>query len=535
VPFATAPPRLTAPIPATVAHSVTSGLHAAPHEDVSLDFRTILSEQATVDEPLGESRKGSTAMSSPREAQAFVKPALWEAASVWPEAQALQSLARPTGTTNPDAERSSPDVSASSAPLPVLDAGGAEKSSIAASPGLAVANTQSALSAKRAGTSPTKNPSFPMPSFPPGSPAALPPGVLTLGPELQSQSTGQPKAPTYGPKPAQPAAHTDYAAATSSPAIAPLVDQGSRRVDVSDPSMAVDLPDLAPVATLDPSSSYPSPGHTASLNPSSSVIGPEATGSTALPVGQSAPNDLSASAARDESAATADTLPAFDAAHALPPSLAATSRAKFGVGPIKAADPRLSDGPLGADAPSSLHSLTPKVSLEGMETGYSAGTSPTPASAALGVGRSPASAADPYQVLDQGAPAAMLHAASNRVAVGVHDPTLGWLEINTHSTAGQVAAQLVTASNQSHASLAAQLPSITQYLADQHVKVGHVGVEQQMAGGDSSGRQEGGSGAPDGTNAARPAEFSGQQSIPSQSIWEEDFDAHPLSYISVRV
>lgn len=150
---------------------------------------------------------------------------------------------------------------------------------------------------------------------------------------------------------------------------------------------------------------------------------------------------------------------------------------------------------------------------------------------------------DPYQRMDQGgpSPAAVLHAASNRVTVGVHDPTLGWLEINTHSSAGQLSAALVTVSSQSHDTLAAQLPSIIQYLADQQVKVSHLGVEQQMAGGgsapggDGSGSNANGGSPNAGSQGLVPAAANIREQTPAlQPGWGDGMEASPLSYISVR-
>jgi flagellar hook-length control protein FliK len=86
------------------------------------------------------------------------------------------------------------------------------------------------------------------------------------------------------------------------------------------------------------------------------------------------------------------------------------------------------------------------------------------------------------------APAAVVSSGGNRVAIGLHDPTLGWVEIKTQSTAGQIAAALVTSSNQTHQTLTAQLPSLAQFLSDREVKVNSVAVQQQATGGNNSGQ-----------------------------------------------
>ena len=147
---------------------------------------------------------------------------------------------------------------------------------------------------------------------------------------------------------------------------------------------------------------------------------------------------------------------------------------------------------------------------------------------------------NPYQRLDQGTapPAAVINSSANRVAVGLHDPALGWVEIKTQSTAGQVSAALLTASSQTHESLAAQLPSLAQFLADREVRVGSLTVEQQPPGGnvesqassggrqDSNAQQEGG-----GTDAG----FNPNSALTTNGLGaDEVFDERPLSYISVR-
>jgi hypothetical protein len=145
---------------------------------------------------------------------------------------------------------------------------------------------------------------------------------------------------------------------------------------------------------------------------------------------------------------------------------------------------------------------------------------------------------NPYQKLDQGvpAPSMVLTAGNSRMAVGVHDPALGWVEIKTQSTAGQVAASLVTASSQTHASLAAQLPSLTQFLAERDARVGSLAVEQQLAGSGDGGRA--GSGDGQGSSAHRGSEASPMPTADSAAAnaagSEEIFDERPLSYISVR-
>ncbi|HMD22140.1 MAG TPA: flagellar hook-length control protein FliK [Alloacidobacterium sp.] len=98
--------------------------------------------------------------------------------------------------------------------------------------------------------------------------------------------------------------------------------------------------------------------------------------------------------------------------------------------------------------------------------------------------------ANAFQRLDSGGtPATLLHSSAHQIAVGVHDPSLGWLEVQTQSSAGHISATLTAASTEAHASLAAQAPAITQYLADRNVSVHSVNVHTQAdaQGGASSG------------------------------------------------
>lgn len=172
------------------------------------------------------------------------------------------------------------------------------------------------------------------------------------------------------------------------------------------------------------------------------------------------------------------------------------------------------------------------------------------ASTGLPDGNAKVSTADPYQRLDQvvsighGA-SPVLHVSAGRVTVGVHDPVLGWVEIKTQSAAGQVSAALVTASMQSHTSLAAQLPSIAQYLTEHDVRVNHLGVEHQPAGSNvsmsfdsnaSGGRSGEGNaaGRPEATTES-PERLKPLTSMTVQPAWLESMEEGPLSYFSVRV
>lgn len=106
--------------------------------------------------------------------------------------------------------------------------------------------------------------------------------------------------------------------------------------------------------------------------------------------------------------------------------------------------------------------------------------------------------ANAFQHLDAGeSPATLLHCSPHQVAIGVHDPLLGWVEVQTQSSAGHINATLTTASLEAHASLAAQSPAITQFLADRNVSIHSVNVHTQMgaqSGGSGNGQPQPGSG-----------------------------------------
>ncbi len=170
--------------------------------------------------------------------------------------------------------------------------------------------------------------------------------------------------------------------------------------------------------------------------------------------------------------------------------------------------------------------------------------------------------ASPYDRIDQGTAPVVLHAGAQQVAVGIHDPSLGWVEIKTQSAAGHVDATLVASSGQTHDALAAQLPAISQFLEQRDVRVGSLVVNHQSAGtgngtnhfGNSSGgggasaqhagqgfggnAGSGGNGANNGGERRGPqynAPISARHSGPVTGAGGESAPpARPLSYISVR-
>lgn len=186
-----------------------------------------------------------------------------------------------------------------------------------------------------------------------------------------------------------------------------------------------------------------------------------------------------------------------------------------------------------------------------------AGSSPAPtATTANPIAAAPANAAvnlasNPYDRIDQGATPLVLHSGAQHVAVGVHDPELGWVEIKTQNVAGHVDATLITASGQTHTSLAAQLPAMAQYLEQSDIKFGTLAVHHETSGNienSNSGNGSGyGSGDGSGGNGAGPGSFNQSGSgnsakdnsvspgLVTEAIATDEPPMYrPVSYISVR-
>jgi len=88
--------------------------------------------------------------------------------------------------------------------------------------------------------------------------------------------------------------------------------------------------------------------------------------------------------------------------------------------------------------------------------------------------------ANTFQRLDTGpVQVTLLHSNAHQIAVGMHDPSLGWLEVQAQSSAGHVSAIVTANSMEAHASLTAQAPSITQYLADRDLPLHSLNVLTQ--------------------------------------------------------
>ena len=147
---------------------------------------------------------------------------------------------------------------------------------------------------------------------------------------------------------------------------------------------------------------------------------------------------------------------------------------------------------------------------------------------------------NPYQKMDQiqTPPVSLVSASTNRVAVGLHDPALGWVEIKTQSTAGQIAAALVTSSAHTHEALAAHLPSMAQFLFDREIKVSSISVQQEAVGGGSGERAASGNQG-QRSNAETNAEGAGSKTVPVapeigfDSVAEAIGALGSLSYISI--
>jgi hypothetical protein len=142
--------------------------------------------------------------------------------------------------------------------------------------------------------------------------------------------------------------------------------------------------------------------------------------------------------------------------------------------------------------------------------------------------RTPASAS--FDRMDGAVAPQIIENAPQRLAVGVHNAGLGWVEIRTTSAAGQVSATLATGSAETHNAISAQLAPMREYLASEHVHVNTLASERfspSSGGHDSSPEDQSrkGDGRPAGTVETEIS--SGGSSM--------DVDTEMLSYINVRV
>lgn len=101
---------------------------------------------------------------------------------------------------------------------------------------------------------------------------------------------------------------------------------------------------------------------------------------------------------------------------------------------------------------------------------------------------------DAFAALDNataGERGVLLHAAPHQVAVGITDPSLGWVEVRAERIAGQISATLSAISATSHAALTSVLPTMATYLQDHHTGVHQVHVETGMGSGQQGAGSQG--------------------------------------------
>jgi len=96
----------------------------------------------------------------------------------------------------------------------------------------------------------------------------------------------------------------------------------------------------------------------------------------------------------------------------------------------------------------------------------------------------------------------LLRAIPHQVAIGVADPTLGWVEVRAERVSGQITASITADSATSHAALTAALPGIANYLHEQDSGVQQVHVESGWTGQTGGGSQGHGEPQRDGRSAA---------------------------------
>lgn len=131
--------------------------------------------------------------------------------------------------------------------------------------------------------------------------------------------------------------------------------------------------------------------------------------------------------------------------------------------------------------------------------------------------------------MDSAPPPRVIETAPQRLSVGVRDSGLGWVEIRTHATAGQVSAVLATGSSEAHAALQAHLPELREYLAGQQVQIDQLASERFSTSGGSreSAQQQSRNGA--AGDAAKQGDSS-----PAAAGFNEGTE-ESLTYINVRV
>lgn len=145
-----------------------------------------------------------------------------------------------------------------------------------------------------------------------------------------------------------------------------------------------------------------------------------------------------------------------------------------------------------------------------------------PASAAVNTGGA-------FERLDSAAAPQTIASTPQRLAVGVHNAGLGWVEIHAHNAQGQVAATLAS-STESHNAVSAALPGIREYLSGEHIRVGHLTSEVFSP---PSGNREGSSQDRAQSRSSHSAKTTDKETQPAGAPGETEVEA--LSYINVRV
>ena len=105
-----------------------------------------------------------------------------------------------------------------------------------------------------------------------------------------------------------------------------------------------------------------------------------------------------------------------------------------------------------------------------------------------------ATPSDAFTALDSaalGERGVLLHAAPHQVAVGIADPSLGWVEVRAERVSGQIAAAVTANSAASHAALTSVLPTMASYLQEHHAGVQQVHVESSLTGGQAGTGSQG--------------------------------------------
>jgi hypothetical protein len=140
----------------------------------------------------------------------------------------------------------------------------------------------------------------------------------------------------------------------------------------------------------------------------------------------------------------------------------------------------------------------------------------------------PASAT--FDRMDAAAVPKVIESAPQRLAVGVHNAGLGWVEIRTNSAAGQVSATLASGSAETHSAISAQLPTMRENLASEHVHIDTLASERfSPSSGSHHSSSEDQSRSGDGRQlgTVKSEIFLGASPV--------DVDTEMSSYINVRV